>query len=150
MKKLLSEVFRVLRIHFVVLLLIIGIFALGYYFRRDIQISYHKFGMESVSNVIKKQNTWTKYNERFEKHEKALIDLGYFTKQTFNIKFLTTNNPQRMKMIEEFMSRYPGSSYCIGVSDVLTITDRPERMPIWEELIEKYDVPFVDPNKEKM
>ena len=39
---------------FVVLLLIIGLSALGYYFRKDILVSYHKWGQESALKSMRK------------------------------------------------------------------------------------------------
>lgn len=84
-----------------------------------------------------------------QKHQKALIELGYLEERTFETKYLTISSPQANKMTSEYMERYPrGSSGSIAWGKALTITDLPEMMATWEELIKKYDVPPDDPNEE--
>ena len=82
MKKLLKDLAKVLSMQFVVLLLIIGLFALGYYFRKDILISYHKWGQESARKSMRKygrittreeSDLYEKYVGKLQKHQNALI-----------------------------------------------------------------------------
>ncbi len=138
---------------FVVLLLIIGLSAIGYYFRKDIQISYHKWCQESALKSMRKysmQDEERKSNraeDRFQKHEKALIDLGYLEERIFDTKYLTVYTPEFEKMLAEFNERHTNCSYGIGDrgEHKISITCRKEWMPTMEELIEKYDVPPDDP-----
>jgi hypothetical protein len=76
-----------------------------------------------------------------------LIDHGYLEERKFQYKFLTYRAPQTQAMIEEFRRIYPRSCYDIGWGKMLIITDRPERMPTWESLFRKYDVPPTDSNQ---
>ena len=50
------------------------------------------------------------------------------------------------EMFAEYRRTFPNSSYELGMGIELTITDRPEKMPVWERLFEKYDVPAADHN----
>ena len=153
MKKLLSDLVRVLSLQFVIVLLLIGLFAFGYIFRKDILITYHRWGVRSSLNAMRRRaqsapdKGYGRYDQRFNDHQKALIDLGYLEERTFNTKYLKLNSPQTEKIFAEFRKIYPGCSYQIGGRQGLTITCRLETMPTWESLVEKYDVPPDEPNQ---
>ncbi len=160
MKKLLKDFSRVLLTQLAVLLLIIGIFALGYYFRKDIQISYHKWGQDSALKSMREFGSPSterdfrrieKYSEKRQKHKDALIELGYLEERVFETKYLGAFSSEMRKAAEEFNARHR-TSYSIGDrgEHKISITCRKEFMPTMEELIVKYDVPPEDPNKEKM
>ncbi|MBN2589532.1 MAG: hypothetical protein JXA96_06705 [Sedimentisphaerales bacterium] len=158
MKKLLSDLGRVLLRQFVILLIIIGIFALGYIFRKDIQIKYHKWGEESALKSIRKCGTPStekdfnqiqKYSQKLQRHQNALIEIGYHEERIFETKYLGAFSPEMHKAAEEYSERYPESMYSIGErgEHKIAITCPKDMMPTWEELIEKYDVLPDDPNK---
>ena len=157
MKKLLSDLAKVLSMQFVVLLLIIGLFALGYYFRKDILISYHKWGQASALRSMSKHSMQTAndkfhiYSQKMQEHEKALIELGYLEERTFDMRYITAPSAQINKATEEFARRCPRSfcGFSSRGSHTITVTCQTDMMPIWEELIKKYDVPPDDPNEEK-
>ena len=153
MKKTLSDLVRVLSWQFIVLLLIIGLFALGYFLRNDIQITYHKWGEKSALNSMRTLFTSgnneriTKYSEKVQKHRQALIKLGYLERRTFTTQFLISNRSQIEQMSKEYSKMYPASTIRFSIGNKIHITDRPEKMKIWEELVEKYDVPLAEPNQ---
>ncbi len=155
MRKLLTDLAKVLSMQFVVLLLIVGLSALGYYFRKDILISYHKWGQESAIKSARKyssqatKNQYNRYEEKFQRHQKALIDLGYLEERTFNTKYLTAFTPEFQKMLLEFRERHPRCSYSVGdrQNHKIWIAIQKDLMPVMEELITKYDVPPDDPNE---
>ena len=153
MKKLLTDLVRVLSLQFVILLLLIGLFALGYVFRKDILITYHRWGEKSSLKAMRQHSQPTpdekfnRYSRKLQKHQKALIELGYYEERIFNVKYLKARSPQIEKLFAEFREIYPGCSYTCGWGKNLTITDIPERMPTWESLFEKYDVPSDEPNQ---
>lgn len=160
MKKL-KDFSRVLLTQLAVLLLIIGISALGYYSRKDIQISYHKWGHESALKSMRKLGSPStesdfrrieKYSERRQKHKDALIELGYLEQRVFETKYIGAFSSEMRKAAEEFNVRYPGNSYSIGDrgEHKISITCKKIFMPVMEELIVKYDIPPDDPNKEKL
>ena len=71
MKKVMSDLIRVLSMQFLVLLLILGLFAIGYFFRKDIQISYHKWGENAALKGLSKHsaaNPDSKYEQYSMKH----------------------------------------------------------------------------------
>jgi hypothetical protein len=136
------------------LLLVIGLFALGYVFRKDILITYHRWGEKSSLKAMRQHSQPTpdekfnRYSQKLQKHQKALIELGYYEERTFNTKYLRLNSPRTEKMLAEFREIYPGCSYSCGSGkDYIRITDIPERMPTWESLFAKYDVPSDEPNQ---
>ena len=154
MKKLLADLVRALSLQFVIVLLLIGLFVLGYAFRKDILIAYHRWGEKSSLKAMMRHSKprpdkkYERYSNRLSNHKKALIRLGYYEERTFNTKYLKLYSPRTEKMLAEFRQIYPGCSYgCGSGKDYIRITDLPERMPTWESLFEKYDVPPDDPNQ---
>ena len=160
MKKLFSDLVRVLSWQFVVLLLIIGLSVIGFSFRKDILISYHKWGQESAFKSMRKFGSPStesdfrrieKYSERRQKHEEALIEIGYLSERIFETKYLGAFSPEFKKVLTEFNDRHPHCSYSAGDRGNLkiSITCRKDFMHTMEELIKKYDVPPDDPNQNK-
>jgi hypothetical protein len=158
MKKLLSDLVRVLSMQFIVLLLIIGLSVIGFSFRKDILISYHKWGEQAAYNSYKKRSKQTisgkeaqMYVEIAGKHQDALVELGYFVEQTFDTKFLTLNSPQIRKMLDELAGKQTRCSYYQNDDGTLhvTLTCQPKIMPMCMELFKKYDVPPDYPNQNK-
>ena len=154
MKKLLADLVRALSLQFVIVLLLIGLFVLGYIFHKDVLIAYHKWGEKSSLKAMRRHSQPTqakeykRYADRHSNHKKALIRLGYYEERTFNTKYLNVRSSQFEKMLAEFRQIYPGCSYSCGSGkDYIRITDLPERMPTWESMIEKYDVHPDDPNQ---
>ena len=152
MKKSARDIVLILALQCGIMLVLVSIVALVYIYRKPLLIIYHKHGQASARNAM--QRSWTpngphetyqRHSNRFQRHRKALIDLGYLEKRLFDTKFLKWNTPQTEKMLEEFRRRHPGASYTIGEGRGLSVTDRPERMPTWESLIQQYDVPPPDP-----
>ena len=152
MKKLLPDLVRVLSIQLVVVLLIIGLFALGYIFRKDILISYHRWGMQSSLKAMSRPaqsnpDKRSRYGDKFQRHEKALINLGYLEERDFNTKYLKINSPQIETMLAELRKIHPRSSYSVGGGQGITITCRSEMMPTFVSLVDKYDVRPDEPNQ---
>ena len=154
MKKLLTDLVRALSLQLVIVLLLISLFVLGYIFRNDALVAYHRWGEKSSLRAMVrhyKPHPDKKYERsaiRHWKHQKALIQLGYYEQRSFSNKYLKAGSPQTEKMLAEFRQIYPGSSYSCGPGkDCIRITDRPERMSTWESLIIKYDVPPDEPNQ---
>ena len=153
MKKLLADLVRALSLQLVIGLLLIGLFALGYIFRNDALIAYHRWGEQSSQKAMRQHSQprpdekYRRYSRKFQKHRKALINLGYLEERTFNTKYLKMLSPRTEAMLAEFRQIYPGYSYGVGGGRGLQITCRPETMPTWESLIAKYDVPPDEPNQ---
>ena len=158
MKKLLTDLVRVLSMQFVVLLLIIGLFAIGYCFRKDILIAYHKWGEQAAYNSYKKLNAKKfsgreaqRYMNNASKHQNALVELGYFEEQTFDTNFLKLSSPQIREFVDELVKNKVRCSYYPNDDGTLhvTLTCQPDIMPMNMELFKKYDVPPDDPNQSK-
>lgn len=153
MKKLLSDLVRVLSLQFIVVLLIISLFALGYFFRKDALIAYHRWGEESSRKAMiqhsqpRPDEKYRQYSRKFQEHRKALIELDYLEERTFDTKYLKMFSPRTEAMLAEFRKIYPGCSYGVSGGRGLQITCRPETMPTWESLVKKYDVPSDEPNR---
>ena len=160
MKKLLARPVRKLSIKFVIVLLIVTIFAFGYIFRTNILIAYHRFGEKSSEKAITELQTSTitelqtsnqgellqQYRHMREEHRKALLELGFYEERTFKLKYLTF--PEIRTMIEEYIKIHSrGIFRCWSEGKSITINDRPKFMPTWESLIKKYDVPPEEPNR---
>jgi hypothetical protein len=152
-KKLLSDFVRVLSLQFVVVLLIISLFVLGYIFRKDALIAYHRWGEQSSQKSMRQHSQprpdekYRQYSRKFQEHRKALINLGYLEERDFDTKYLKIFSPRTEAMLAEFRKIYPGYSYGVGGGRGLQITCRPETMPTWESLVKKYDVPPDEPNQ---
>jgi hypothetical protein len=150
MRKVLHDLARVFLVEFIILLVLAGLAMLGYLYRKPLLTTYHRHGQRLALTATRHSITpesRRRHSERFRRHMKALIRLGYLEERRFQQKFLTYRSPQHQAMIEEFRRIYPDSCYDIGWGKMLIITDRPERMPTWESLIRKYDVPLTDSNQ---
>jgi len=151
MRKLSHDLIRIFSIQIIIVLVLMGLVILGYLYRKPLLISYHRLGQKSALKGMRRtemqHDRFNRHSDRLQHHTKALIRLGYLEERRFQPKFLTSSSPQTQVMIEEFRRVYPRSSYEIGWGKMLIITDRPERMPTWESLIRKYDVPPTDSNQ---
>ncbi len=153
MKKLLADLVRALLLQFVIVLLLISLFVLGYIFRNDALIAYHRWGEKSTLKAMGRHykpqpdKKYRQYADRHIKHRKALVRLGYYEERIFKVKYLKAGSPQIEKLFVEFRELYPGCSFTCSVGKDLTITDIPERMPTWESLFTKYDIPPDEPNQ---
>jgi len=152
MKKLGHDILRILLSQFSILIILVGLIALGFLFREPVLITYHRFGVRSALKGMRRYarpefrpDGFHHHEDRLKRHRKALIRLGYLEERTFHTEFLSMNSPQTESMLAEFRRRHPGCSYTIGWGSALTITDRPERMPTWESLVQEYDVPPSEP-----
>ena len=103
--------------------------------------------MRRAATPEPQRDKYNKHVDRLTRHKNALIRLGYLEERKFQPEFLTMGSRQTEAMFKEFHRRHPGWSYSVGWGKALKITDRPERMPMWESLIEEYDVPPIDPNQ---
>jgi len=151
MRKLLHDLIRILSVEFIIILVLTGLVILGYLYRKPLFITYHRLGQRSALKAMRRSemqhDRFNRHSDRFQRHRDALIRLGYLEERRFQPKFLTGKSPQNQAMIEEFRRIHPWSSYEIGWGKMLIIIDRPERMPTWESLIRKYDVPPTDSNQ---
>lgn len=154
MRKLLHDLIRILSLEFIIILTLAGLVTLGYLFRKPLSITYHRLGQRSALRAMRRAvrpemrpEYYSKHGKRIQHHQEALIRLGYLEERRFQTKFLTSKSPRTEAMFEEFRRRHPGSSYSVGWSKTLSITDRPERMPAWESLVREYDVPPTDSNQ---
>jgi transposase InsO family protein len=154
MRKILHDLARVFLVEFIILLVLAVLVIVGYLYRKPLLISYHRLGQQSAMKAMRRaampemqRERYQHYSDRYQRHTDALIRLGYLEERRFQPKFLTPRSPQTQAMIEEFFRIHPRSSYDMGWGKTLTITDHPERMPTWESLLRKYDVPPSDPNQ---
>jgi len=154
MKKLLHDLARILSAQLIILFILLGLAVLAYSYRKSLLITYHRLGHRSALKAMRhaatpnlQRDRYRKSVDRLARHEDALIRLGYLEQRRFQPKFLTGESRQVQAMLEEYRDRHPGCSYALGWGKGLIITDRPERMPTWESLIRKYDVPPTDPNR---
>jgi hypothetical protein len=145
------SVLRVFLIEGAILLLVVGIAALGYVFRTSLQIAYHRNRENAASAGIRRSSGSEgspDYGKRFQHHREALLTLGYRQAYTFKPRYLRNNTPAAKQMLDEFRRRCPGAlfySMSVEWEFGIGIEDLPERIPVWEELINKYDVPSADP-----
>lgn len=150
MRKLSHDLIRIFSIQIIILVLA-ELVILGYFYRKSLLITYHKLGQRSALKAMRRaemqHDRYNRHSDRFRRHRDALIRLGYFEERRFQPKFLTGKSPQNQAMIEEFRRIHPYSSYEIGWGKMLIIIDRPKRIPTWESLIRKYDVPLTDSNQ---
>ena len=150
MRKLSHDLIRVFSIQIIIVLVLAGLAILVYLYRKPLFITYHRLGQRMALTAMRHSTTpksRRRNSERFRHHMNILTRHGYLEERRFQYKFLTYRAPQTQAMIEEFRRIYPYSSYDIGWGEMLIITDRPERMPTWESLIRKYDVPPTDSNQ---
>jgi hypothetical protein len=151
MRKLSHDLIRIFSIQIVIALVLAGLVILGYLYRKPLLITYHRLGQQSALKAMRRterrHDRFNRHSDRLSHHRDALIRLGYLEERRFQPKFLTGKSPQNQAMIEEFRRIYPYSSYEIGWGKMLTIIDRPERIPTWESLVRKYDVPPTDSNQ---
>jgi len=154
MRKLLHDLIRILSIEFIIILVLAGLVISGYLCRKPLFITYHRLGQRSALRAMRRnvrpemqRDSYSKHGNRLQHHQEALIRLGYLEERRYETKFLTMSSTQIQAMFEEFHRRHPRSSYSVGWSKTLSITDRPERMPTWESLVRKYDVPPTDVNQ---
>jgi hypothetical protein len=152
MKKTMRDIVLILSLQCGIVFLLAGLVTLTYVYRKPLLIKYHKHGKASA--LKKMRHAWDpkgpneKYlrqQQKLQRHRKALIDLGYLEQRRFDTQYLKANSSQTEKMLEEFRRHYPRASYTIGGSQEFIVIDQPERMPTWESLIHKYDVPPTDP-----
>jgi len=168
---------RALALEAAVLLVGVGLIALGYVLRKPMLINYHRLGahlaIKAMHRHAKPQpgDRYRRDADRFSRHRKALIGLGYLARREFRLNFLTVNSPQFEHMLAEYRSKYPNespSSYTVGtrMADLSSqdqtqgpstqerlvhqpsfvhIDDLAKRMSVWEKLILEYDVPPTDP-----
>jgi len=154
MRKLLHDLIRILSLEFIIILVLVGLVTLGYLCRKPLFITYHRLGQRSALRAMRRvakpemqHESYSKHGDRLQRHTEALVRLGYLEERRFQPKFLTMRSPQTQAMIEEFRRRHPFSSYDVGWGKMLSITDRPERIPTWESLVREYDVPPTDSNQ---
>jgi len=154
MKKLSHDLVRILSLQFIIIIVLLGLALLGYSCRKSLFITYHRLGRRSALRAMRRAATTqsqlgshSRHGNRLQRHQGALIRLGYLEERRFQPKFLTMESLQAQAMFDEFHRRHPGCSYSVGWGEALTITDRPERTPTWESLIREYDVPPIDPNQ---
>ena len=152
MKKLGHDILRILLSQFSILIILVGLIALGFLFREPVLITYHRFGVRSALKGMRhyarpelRPDGFHHHADRLNRHREALIRLGYLEERRFHTEFLSVNSPQMESMLAEFRRRYPGCSYSVGWGLALSITDRPERMSTWEALVKEYDVPPSEP-----
>jgi len=146
------SVLRVFLIEGTILLLVVAIAALGYTFRKPLRIAYHRNREKAAQNAMRKSwkpegphDSYKRYESRWLHHKKALLELGYRQRHTYHTQHLKQGSMQEEQLFEEFRTKYPRGSYTIGWGSDLDIEDLAERMPVWDQLIEKYDVPIDDP-----
>ena len=154
MRKLSHDLISILSTQLIVVLVLVGLVTLGFFYRKSMFIAYHRLGHRSALKAMRRAATsdlqrdrYRKSVDRLARHEDALIRLGYLEQRRFQPEFLTGESRQVQAMLKEYRDRHPGCSYALGWGKGLIITDRPERMPTWESLIRKYDVPPTDPNQ---
>jgi hypothetical protein len=152
MKKTARDIVLILSLQCSVVLILAGLVTLTYVYRKPLLITYHKHGQRSAQKAMRRSweskgphDKYLRQHQRWQRHRKALIDLGYLERRKFNTQYLKANSPQTEKMLEEFRRHHPRASYSVGGREGLAITDRPSRMPTWESLIRKYDVLPSDP-----
>jgi hypothetical protein len=89
-KKLLADLVRALSLQLVIVLLLIGLFVLGYVFRNDALIAYHRWGEKSSLKAMVRHSRpqpdqkFGRYADSLSKHQKSLIRLGYYEQRSFN------------------------------------------------------------------
>ena len=95
--------------------------------------------------MLWKNNIYKRYQDQWKSHKDALLKLGYRQRHTYKIQYLKQGSVQEKQLWAEFHKRYPKGSYSVGWGSDLSIEDLTERMPVWDKLIEQYDVPAGDP-----
>jgi hypothetical protein len=145
------NVLRVFLIEATILVVIVGIAALGYIFRTPFKIAYHRNRENAASAGIRRSRASEgspDYGKRLQHHREALLALGYRQEHIFRPRYLRDNTPEAEQLRQEFRRKCPSASFysiSVGWETGLWIEDIPERIPVWEELINKYDIPSADP-----
>ncbi len=147
------SVLRVFLIEGAILLLLVAIATFGYIFRKPIRISYHLNREKAAQNAMHKSwkpegphDSYERYQSRWLNHKKALLELGYRERHVYQTQHLKQGSMQDKQLFEAFRQKHPNSSYTVGWRSAgLEIEDLTERMPVWDQLIETYDVPIEDP-----
>jgi hypothetical protein len=137
---------------------IVGFLFLGYVCHKPALIGYHRLADRSAVNGMQhygveegQRNRFERCAVRHQRHQKALIRLGYLEVRAFRTKYMGRNSPQVENLCAEFRRQCPDVTYRIGwrseneatEPSCFEITDRPGRMPIWGTLVRKYDIPTV-------
>lgn len=131
------------------LVVLIGLAVVAVISHRPLRITYHRLAREKAFEGMRRSagsGDFNRHTDRMSRHTDALIRLGYLERRTFDLNYLTVPSPRAEQLFDEYRRMYPASSYSVGIGSSPSILDRPVRMPVWEELFRKYDVPAADSN----
>ena len=117
-------------------------------FHKEIAIHEHYRAMIRAEAKIREigpdgnQMPWIK---RFEYHRDKLVQCGYFVRREFP---LVVKPPETRRVWKHLKAEFPdhvcGEMYSTEwgwPENKIIIWDRPDRIPVWEAAIRKYDVP---------
>ena len=126
------------------------VIVLALVFNKTLRISFHRLArnaaLEDMHRSASSHQDFEKYTQNMKFHEDALIRLGYFERRKFDLKYIKVPSPQAERIFSEYRTIYPRASYAVGTGTTPSILDEPAKMPVWEALFRKYDVPPSDSN----
>ncbi|HDY65469.1 MAG TPA: hypothetical protein ENH84_04460 [Phycisphaerae bacterium] len=118
-------------------------------FHNDIAIAYHHRAMMRAWAKIRKvgpnnsdQSQWI---ESYERHRDALVQYGYLARREFP---LVVKPPETRRVWKQVTAEFPDYIHVAmqttqwgGTVNKIIVYDQPDRMPAWEAVIHRYDVP---------
>lgn len=119
-------------------------------FHTEIAIGYHYRAMmraEAKIREIGPNGNQTPWIDRFEYHRGKLVQCGYFVRREFP---LAVKPPETRRVWKHLVAEFPDHVPLCGEmqstewgrpENKIIIWDRPDRIPVWEAAIRKYDVP---------
>jgi hypothetical protein len=139
---------RLLLVETGILILVVGLLSLVFLFRGPIQIGYHRLNARLSAKAMARSAKASqgspdeRYTRRFNGHRDALIRLGYLEEHTYSIKVEFT---QVERMVADVNRKFPGHPYGLSLGKSLSIIDRPDKMAMWGELVQKFGTNIEDP-----
>ena len=118
-------------------------------FHNDIAIAYHHRTMmrawAKILEVGPNGNDQSQWIESYEHHRDALVQYGYLVRREFP---LVVKPPETSRIWKQVTAKFPDhihvameTTQWAWPENKIIVWDRPERIPIWEATIRKYDVP---------
>jgi hypothetical protein len=134
--------------------LLIVIVAFIAFYGKPLAISYHKYRINALFNQEPTPDPDSglayfgeKWINAFDKHRDKLIELGYLKTKDFPLKYVFVPSIQSRRLWEELMAAFPDNRFTAmkgyepNIPDLITVIDKPSRLPEWERIISAHDSP---------
>jgi hypothetical protein len=122
----------------------------GYFSWNYLSLKYHRYQMTAnYTRSVKFGPSHPRHSDfihSYEQHRKALLDRGYFVKQQFYLKNLTTRSPKFQQLTRDLQQEFPiqiskleAHGYIYGEPTFLILWIDPTSAKAIEDLIQQHD-----------